>query len=125
MVLSESGFLASSSAIRRRMRALMAGIARAASSVGTATRMISHPACSSRRICCAVASTFSVTVPEGYLWLMGDNRAHSKDSRYHQEATGNGFVPVGNVTGKVWAIFYPFSHFGTLPDGNAPFSDVP
>ena len=70
-------------------------------------------------------STFSVTVPEGYLWLMGDNRAHSKDSRYHQEATGNGFVPVGNVTGKVWAIFYPFSHFGTLPDGNAPFSDVP
>ena len=44
------------------MRALMAGTARAASSVGTATRMISQPACSRRRICCTVASTSSVAV---------------------------------------------------------------
>ena len=44
------------------MRDLMAGMARAASRVGTATRTMSQPACSRRRIWDTVASTFSVGV---------------------------------------------------------------
>ena len=57
---------------------------------------------------------FSVTVPQDHLWVMGDNRSNSRDSRYHELEEGNGFVPVANVEGRAWAIFYPFSHFGTL-----------
>ncbi len=57
---------------------------------------------------------FSVTVPQDHLWVMGDNRSNSRDSRYHEIEEGNGFVPVANVEGRAWAIFYPFSHFGRL-----------
>lgn len=70
-------------------------------------------------------TAFSVTVPEGKLWVMGDNRADSKDSRYHEAVEGNGFVPVENVAGKAFAIFYPLSRFGGLPDGASAFADVP
>ncbi|MCF2705759.1 signal peptidase I [Arcanobacterium haemolyticum] len=70
-------------------------------------------------------SSFSVTVPEGHLWVMGDNRSDSKDSRYHQQATGDGFVPVDNVVGRAWAIFYPFSRMGTLPSASDVFAEVP
>lgn len=55
---------------------------------------------------------FSVTVPDGELWVMGDNRSNSQDSRYHELVEGNGFVPVDNVEGRVWSIFYPFSRIG-------------
>ncbi|MGO1590840.1 MAG: signal peptidase I [Ancrocorticia sp.] len=58
---------------------------------------------------------FSVEVPEDSLWVMGDNRSNSSDSRYHQLVDGNGFVPVDNVEGRVWSIFYPFSRFGGIP----------
>lgn len=69
-------------------------------------------------------SAFSVTVPEGYLWVMGDNRSDSADSRYHQAVDGNGFVPVANVVGKAWGVFYPFSRFGALPDVSSVFAEV-
>jgi signal peptidase I len=53
------------------------------------------------------AREFDVTVPEGRLWMMGDNRGNSEDSRYHQELPGKGTVPVDRVVGKVWAIVWP------------------
>ena len=68
--------------------------------------------------------TFSVTVPEGELWVMGDNRSNSKDSRYHQLYEGNGFVPVENVVGRAWAIFYPFSRLERLPDVSSVFANA-
>ncbi|AWE43469.1 signal peptidase I [Actinobaculum sp. 352] len=68
---------------------------------------------------------FKVTVPEGELWVMGDNRSNSRDSRAHQSQTGDGFVPVDNVVGRVWAVFYPFSHAGGLEDASDVFAQVP
>ena len=50
---------------------------------------------------------FSVTVPEDRLWVMGDNRGNSQDSRYHQDLDGGGTIPADAVVGKVWAIVWP------------------
>ncbi|WP_353066398.1 signal peptidase I [Arcanobacterium hippocoleae] len=68
---------------------------------------------------------FDVTVPAGHLWMMGDNRPNSKDSRYHQEATGFGFVPIANVEGRAWLRAYPFNRFGWLKSQTEVFSEVP
>ncbi|WP_255306662.1 signal peptidase I [Actinobaculum suis] len=68
---------------------------------------------------------FDVTVPRGNLWLMGDNRSNSKDSRWHQRETGNGFVPVDNVAGRAFIIFYPFDRVGKITDNTAAFANVP
>jgi signal peptidase I len=51
---------------------------------------------------------FDITVPKGRLWVMGDNRGNSEDSRFHQDLPGHGTVPVNDVVGKVWAIVWPF-----------------
>lgn len=53
---------------------------------------------------------FNVRVPAGRLWVMGDNRSNSADSRFHQELPGGGSVPANDVVGKVWAIVWPFEH---------------
>lgn len=54
--------------------------------------------------------TFPVTVPEGYVFIMGDNRNHSVDSRSSQ----TGMIPVENIQGKVvWRLF-PLSRMGTV-----------
>ncbi|MFC4950576.1 signal peptidase I [Pseudonocardia sp. GCM10023141] len=51
-----------------------------------------------------------VTVPPGEIWVMGDNRNDSADSRF----PGHGPVPVANVIGKVRWIVLPFSRFGSI-----------
>ncbi len=58
---------------------------------------------------------FNVTVPEGKIWVMGDHRGSSADSRYHQDDVNNGFVPVDKVTGRVFAIIWPVKHVGLVP----------
>ena len=54
--------------------------------------------------------TFKQVVPEGYLWVMGDNRSQSADSRAHLGDPGGGFVPVEDVVGKVFAVVWPIDN---------------
>ncbi|WP_171165522.1 signal peptidase I [Streptomyces sp. I05A-00742] len=58
---------------------------------------------------------FKVTVPEGRLWVMGDHRQNSADSRYHQDEPGKGFVPVDNVVGRAIVVAWPIDRWNTLP----------
>jgi signal peptidase I len=63
---------------------------------------------------------FDVKVPQGRLWVMGDNRGNSEDSRYHQRLPGGGTISVDDVVGKVWAIVWPLGRFQVL-QGPATF----
>ena len=58
---------------------------------------------------------FNVTVPAGKIWVMGDHRGASADSRYHQEDINKGFVPLDKVTGRVVGIIWPLKNAGFVP----------
>ena len=62
---------------------------------------------------------FDVTVPKGKLWVMGDHRGASADSRYHQEDINKGFVPLNRVTGRVLAVIWPIKNFSLVPNVDA------
>jgi signal peptidase I len=65
---------------------------------------------------------FDVTVPRGRVWVMGDNRANSGDSRPHV-ADGTAFVPLRNVVGPAFAVVWPLSDVRTL-DAPGTFAAV-
>jgi signal peptidase I len=58
--------------------------------------------------------SFKVKVPANSLWVMGDHRAESGDSRFHQQDAGRGFVPVQDVAGRAFAIIWPLDRAGSL-----------
>ncbi|RZU32722.1 signal peptidase I [Blastococcus saxobsidens] len=57
-----------------------------------------------------------VTVPEGRLWVMGDHRSASADSKAHMGDEYAGTIAVDDVIGKASLIVWPIDRFGTLDD---------
>ncbi|MFJ9566527.1 signal peptidase I [Streptomyces fuscichromogenes] len=58
---------------------------------------------------------FTVHVPKGYIWVMGDHRQNSRDSRYNQSDKHHGMVPVKDVVGRAIVKAWPINRWGTLP----------
>lgn len=54
-------------------------------------------------------------VPKDRIWVMGDNRQNSRDSRYHMEDVNSGFVPVDEVVGRAVVVAWPLNRWSTLP----------
>ena len=54
--------------------------------------------------------TYSFSVPEGSVFVLGDNRSNSADSRAYSDP----FVPVENIVGQPFQIIYPLDNFGSL-----------
>ncbi len=69
-------------------------------------------------------SEFSVTVPEGSYWVMGDNRSNSADSRYHNNVDGKGFIPDSAVIGRAQWEIWPLSKWSYLGNRDV-FAAVP
>jgi signal peptidase I len=61
---------------------------------------------------------FNHTVPPGRLWVMGDNRADSDDSRYRPTDPDFGTIPESAVVGRAFLIIWPLSRFTDLPIPN-------
>ena len=58
---------------------------------------------------------FTVKIPKGYIWVMGDHRQNSRDSRYNQSDKHHGMVPVDDVVGRAIVKAWPINRWGTLP----------
>jgi signal peptidase I len=70
---------------------------------------------------------FDITVPKGRLWVMGDHRSHSGDSRYNYLRFKNidqGTITEDSVIGRAFVVFWPFNRakWLSVPD---PFDKVP
>ncbi len=73
--------------------------------------------------------SFDVTVPADEVFVLGDNRSNSGDSRYHLADANHGMVPVADVTGRAVGRVWPLDRIGWLgvPDtfGGVPATDPP
>jgi len=67
---------------------------------------------------------FDITVPDDSLWVMGDNRYDSADSRYNQDKPGNGFVSIDKVVGRAVVVSWPISHWAWLDNHAGNFANA-
>ena len=67
---------------------------------------------------------FDVVVPEGKVWVMGDNRNHSADSRAHTDSNG-GFVDIADIEGRAAVIAWPMNRWSGLDNYPDVFKNVP
>lgn len=63
--------------------------------------------------------TFDVTVPPGRIWVMGDHRSDSSDSRAYLGHAGGGMVRLDDVIGQASVRYWPLGGLGTLGDAGA------
>jgi signal peptidase I len=56
----------------------------------------------------------AVLVPAGRLWVMGDHRGFSSDSRAHLNDRYNGTIPIAKVAGRAFTVVWPISHMTLL-----------
>ncbi|MEU0145045.1 signal peptidase I [Streptomyces sp. NPDC006288] len=66
---------------------------------------------------------FDIVVPDGTLWMMGDHRSRSRDSRDHLGQPGGGMVPVNRVIGRVDWLGWPLGRLGSL-EGTRAFAGI-
>ena len=71
------------------------------------------------------AIEFDVEVPAESLWVMGDNRGNSEDSRYHGDLPSKGFVSTGWVVGRAMVISWPFDNWTWLDNYPDVFKNIP
>lgn len=69
-------------------------------------------------------SGFDVVVPSDGLWVMGDNRYNSEDSRFHRGTATKGFVPTSDVVGRAFVVSWPVSHWIWLSNNPDTFAGV-
>ena len=60
---------------------------------------------------------FNVQIPNGFIWVMGDHRAASADSRFHPDSANNGMVPLSKVVGRAMFVVWPLADAGLIPKG--------
>jgi signal peptidase I len=71
--------------------------------------------------------SFDITVPAGRVWVMGDHRSESADSRPHDQGSGGnkGSVPENLIVGRALMVVWPLQHWAWLANPSQTFAKVP